>query len=87
MHSEVSADFVAHMEDVLDLYAEPYDPERPLVCLWRDLHVQVLADTRTLWEPARQATMAPATCEPLAGWRHVAVTERRTMQEWSLAGG
>ena len=28
----MSADFVAHMEDVLDLYAEPYDPQRPLVC-------------------------------------------------------
>ncbi len=28
----MSADFVACMEDVLDLYAEPYDPERPVVC-------------------------------------------------------
>ena len=28
----MSAEFVAHMEDVLDLYAEPYDPQRPLVC-------------------------------------------------------
>ena len=25
---QVSADFVAHMEDVLELYAEPYDPQR-----------------------------------------------------------
>ena len=23
------------------------------------------------------------TCEPLAGWRHVAVTERRTMEDWA----
>lgn len=29
----VSAEFVAAMEDVLDLYAEPHDPERPVVCL------------------------------------------------------
>ena len=28
----MSADFVACMEDVLDLYCEPYDPERPVVC-------------------------------------------------------
>ena len=28
----MSAEFVACMEDVLDLYAEPYDPERPAVC-------------------------------------------------------
>ena len=23
---------MAHMEDVLDLYAEPYDPQRPVIC-------------------------------------------------------
>ena len=28
----MSAEFVACMEDVLDLYAEPYDPKRPVVC-------------------------------------------------------
>ena len=28
----MSAEFVAHMEDVLDLYAEPHDPQRPVVC-------------------------------------------------------
>ena len=26
----MSAGFVAHMEDVLDLYQEPYDPQRPV---------------------------------------------------------
>ena len=29
---EVTADFVAAMEEVLDLYEEPYDPKRPMVC-------------------------------------------------------
>ena len=28
----MSAAFVANMEDVLDLYAEPQDPQRPVVC-------------------------------------------------------
>jgi hypothetical protein len=28
----VDAEFVATMEDVLDLYAQPYDPDAPLVC-------------------------------------------------------
>ena len=41
----MSADFVAHMEDVLDLYAEPYDPQRPLVC-FGETSTQLLADTR-----------------------------------------
>ena len=32
VHPGVSADFVACMEDVLDLYAEPHDPKRAVVC-------------------------------------------------------
>ena len=33
------------MEDVLDLYAEPYDPDRPVVC-FDETSTQLLADTR-----------------------------------------
>ncbi len=43
----MSADFVAHMEDVLDLYAEPYNPERPVVC-FDETSAQLLADA---WPP------------------------------------
>ena len=91
----MSAEFVAHMEDVLDLYAEPYDPQRPLVC-FDQTSTQLLADTRP---PLRAQPGRPArqdyeyrregtrnlflACEPLAGWRHVAVTERRTMQDFA----
>jgi homeodomain-containing protein len=42
---EVSADFVAAMEDVLDLYAEPYDPKRPKVC-FDETPKQLIAETR-----------------------------------------
>ena len=86
---------MAHMEDVLDLYAEPYDPQRPLVC-FDETSTQLLADTRP---PLRAQPGRPArqdyeyrregtrnlflACEPLAGWRHVAVTERRTMQDFA----
>ena len=31
--SKADADFVAHMEDVLDVYERPYDPSRPVVCM------------------------------------------------------
>ena len=41
----MSADFVANMEEVLDLYAEPYDPQRPVVC-FDETSTQLLADTR-----------------------------------------
>ena len=33
------------MEDVLDLYAEPYDPQRPVVC-FDETSTQLLADIR-----------------------------------------
>ena len=37
---------MAHMEEVLDLYEEPYDPRRPVVC-FDETSTQLLADTRT----------------------------------------
>jgi hypothetical protein len=78
------------MEDVLDLYAEPYDPERPVVG-FDERPLQLVAETRTPlpaqpgrarridYEYRRHGTCNLfTTIEPLAGWRHVEVTERRT---------
>ena len=91
----MSAEYVAHMEDVLDLYAEPHDPARPVVC-FDETTTQLLADTReTLpagpgrprrqdYEYVRAGTRNLfLTCEPKAGWRHVAITQRRTMQDFA----
>jgi len=99
----VSADFVAHMEDVLDpvsstgqvLYAEPYDPQRPVVC-FDETSTQMLSDARPAigvepgkprrqgYEYRREGTRNLfLACEPLAGWRHVAVTERRTIEDFA----
>ena len=47
---KVSAEFVARMEDVLDLYAEPYDPKRPVVCFDKT-STQLLAETRVPMPP------------------------------------
>ena len=91
----MSAEFVAHMEDVLDLYAEPYDPQRPVVC-FDETSTQLLAETRPPLPPEpgrplrqdyeyrREGTRNLFLCEPLAGWRQVAVTQRRTMQDFAL---
>ena len=66
----MSADFVTHMEDVLDLYAEPYDPARLVVC-FDETSTQLLAEVRTSipagpGQPGRGITStggrAPATC-------------------------
>ena len=92
----MSAEFVAHMEDVLDLYAEPYDPQRPVVC-FDETSTQLLAETRPPLPPEpgrplrqdyeyrREGTRNLfLACEPLVGWRQVAVTQRRTMQDFAL---
>ena len=86
---------MAHMEDVLDLYAEPYDPQRPVVC-FDETSTQLLADARppipaAPGQPRREdyEYRRQGTCnlflagEPLAGWRQVAVTERRTRQDFA----
>ena len=91
----MSADFVACMEDVLDLYEEPHDPRRPVVC-FDETSTQLLAETRPPLPPQRGWPRREdyeyrregtrnlfLACEPLAGWRHVAVTERRTMQDFA----
>ena len=78
-----------------DLYAEPYDPDRPVVC-FDETSTQLLADTkppipvqpgqprRQDYEYRRAGTRNIfLTCEPLAGWRHVAITERRTMEDFA----
>ena len=83
------------MEDVLDLYAEPYDPQRPVVC-FDETSTQLLAETRPPMPPRpglplrqdyeyrREGTRNLfLACEPLAGWRQVAVTQRRTMQDFA----
>ena len=73
-------------------YAEPYDPKRPVVC-FDETSRQLVAEKRSPiparagrrerfdYEYPRNGTRNLfMTCEPLAGWRHVAGTERRTME-------
>ena len=62
---KVSSEFVAAMEDALDLYAEPYDPERSVVC-FDETPTQLLADVR---EPCRQSSDARGLRTKSAGER------------------
>ena len=91
----VSAEFVAAMEDVLDLYGEPYDPRRPTVC-FDETSTQLIAERRIPipahrgrrerfdYEYRRNGTRNLfMLCEPLRGWRHVAVTEQRRMEDFA----
>jgi hypothetical protein len=91
----VSAEFVAAMEDVLDLYEEPYDPRRPKGN-FDETSQQLVKETREPRpvEPGQAARYDDEYerngtrnlfmgTEPQAGWRHSAVTERRTMQDFA----
>ncbi len=83
------------MEDVLDLYEEPYDEKRPKVC-FDETSKQLIEETRVPlgakpgkverydYEYSRNGVRNLfMMCEPQAGWRHVAVTDRRTMQDFA----
>jgi hypothetical protein len=90
-----SAEFVAAMEDVLDVYHRPYDPERPVVCM-DEASKQLIAEVRQPLpaQPGRTAKYDSEyerrgtanffmAVEPLAGKRTVRVTDRRTKIDWA----
>jgi hypothetical protein len=87
---KANAEFVCAMEDVLEVYTRPYDPQRPVVCL-DEASKQLVAETRGPMPaaPGKLARMDDEyerkgtanlfmVFEPLAGQRRVTVTDRRT---------
>ena len=94
--SKDDADFVACMEDVLDVYELPYDPMYPVVCM-DEKPYQLLDDVReplsarpgsnlkTDSEYRRNGICSIfAFVEPLGGRHHVSVHERRTAIDWAV---
>ena len=91
-----SAEFVFHVEDVLEVYHRPYDPARPVVCM-DETFKQLIGETRDAL-PAQPGAVERydhvytrngvaslfMACEPLAGWRHVAATSQRCRSDWAL---
>lgn len=93
---EADGEFVAHMEEVLETYEKPYDPSVPVLCM-DEQPVQLLKETRASvpatakhgkrvdYEYERAGTAAVFMfAEPLAGWREVAVGERKTKVDWAI---
>lgn len=87
---EHNAEFVACMEDVLEVYRRPHDPQRPVVCL-DEQPTQLIGETRTPlpaqpgqtprydYEYERIGTANNfMIVEPLAGWRKVSVRATKT---------
>lgn len=88
-------EFVAHMEVVLDTYAQPYDSRYPVLCM-DEQPIQLLNETRVPipatrshprrvdYEYERAGTASIFLfCETLSGWRQVTVRERRTKIDWA----
>ena len=83
------------MEDILEVYQRPYDPQRPLVCL-DETSKQLIAETRVPiaakpgrpgrhdYEYRRNGTANLFMMfAPLEGWRHVKVTDRHTAVDYA----
>ncbi len=83
------------MEDVIQTYRLPYDPRYPVVCFdeaCKQLFGEVRPPrrarrgqpTRVDYESERKGVCHQLLmCEPLRGWRHVEVTERRTRRDYA----
>jgi hypothetical protein len=92
---EHSGAFVYHMEDVLEVYHRPYDPKRPVVCL-DETFKQLIGEVRQPLPPrpghverydsvyVRNGVASLfMSFEPLAGWRHVEMSDSRTALDWA----
>lgn len=90
------AEFVANMEDVLETYAQAYDPEQPVVCM-DEQPVQLLKETkvpieatkehgqRVDYEYERNGTASIFMfAEPLSGFRQATARAQRTKVDWAI---
>jgi transposase len=92
---EHSGEFVARMEQVLDVYKRPYDARRPVVCmdesprqLIRETRLPLAAscgrNARHDYEYERCGVCNVfLAVEPLAGKRSLRITERKTKTDWA----
>jgi len=91
-----NGDFVANMENVLEVYKRPYDENHPVVCM-DESPKQLIGETKTPIEakPGSEEKydyeyVRNGVCnvfmsnEPLAGKRYVKVTKQKTKQDWAL---
>ena len=91
-----NAEFVARMEDVLEVYSKPYDPNKPVVCM--DEKPFQLLDEKLKPIPMNDMNHVEksdheyerkGTCsifmftEPLAMWREAHALPQRTAKDWA----
>ena len=90
---KAGAEFVAAMEDVLEVYQRPYDPLRPVVCI-DETNKQLIKEDRIPCEPGKPEKLDSVyvrngvadvfmISEPLAGRRETVVTETRNAVDFA----
>ena len=93
---EQDGEFVACMEEVLETYAQAYDPQQPVLCM-DEQPVQLLKETRVPIPPTKQhgervdyeyerngTASIFMFAEPLSGFRQATARPRRTKQDWAI---
>lgn len=92
----LTPEFIRRMEEILELYAKPFDPREPVIC-FDEKSKQLLADTRPTTNQTDTGTPRRRddeyhrngtrniflAVEPKGGFRTVAVTERRTKSDFA----
>jgi hypothetical protein len=92
---EQNGEFVAAMEDVLEVYKRPQNPEYPLVCM-DEQPTQLFSETRKSlpvkageperfdYEYKREGVVVNFMFSaPLENWRRISVRERKTKHDWA----
>ena len=92
---DADAEFAAHMENVLEVYAKPYDPQHPVVCM-DEQPVQLIGETRVAipattrhakrvdYEYERRGTASIFMfAEPLSAFRQASARPQRTKSDWA----
>ncbi len=93
---EADAEFAANMENVLEIYAQPYDSRHPVVCM-DEQPVQLIGETRVAiaatkkhakrvdYEYERLGTASIFMfAEPLSAFRQATARPQRTKSDWAL---
>ncbi len=93
---EADPEFIASMEEILDTYEEPYDPNYPLLCMDEQpvqLHKETRKSIPATKNHARRVDYEYERCgtacvfmftEPLSGWREATARPQRTKVDWAL---
>ena len=93
---DADPEFIASMENILDTYEEPYDPDYPKLCMDEQpvqLHKEIRRPIAATKNHARRIDYEYDRCgtacvfmftEPLSGWRQATVRPQRTKVDWAL---